>query len=199
MTQFWDVPFAHNMFGIIGRPGSGKTTLVRRFIQEHQPYAGMIRSFTTRAPRVDDDSREYEYLTEEQLSELRETGEVTWCVEAHGHHYGNVFSQFRTALLQYEYSLIVVTPDTVPIAWRVLPQDRQHYFFLLSPDDYELYNRMIDRGDSPEVAQRRVETSSNWNDEALALQRGGWPVNFIEAGSKEFQYQQFCDALNVPV
>ena len=68
--------------------GAGKTTLVRRIMQE-RPDLSFSISYTTRPAREGEvDKHDYHFLTREQFEEMRDAGKFLEHANVFGHYYG---------------------------------------------------------------------------------------------------------------
>jgi guanylate kinase len=79
------------LFILIGPAGSGKTTLCRRLLNEHERTLGYAVSATTRPPRMgEQDGINYHFLTAEDFHRRREAGDFFETEQNHGYWYGTL-------------------------------------------------------------------------------------------------------------
>ena len=193
-----EIPSIHIIIGVSGVPGSGKTTLFNSFIKGFNGEAGMVQSLTTRKPR-EGDGNEYAHVTTKQFKKMEVLDEITWKVEAHGEFYGNNFQQFLDALVRYRYSLIAITPETIPLIDRMFSDTtRLRLFHLFGPDETEQVRRLKERGESDQSIKKRLETSQDWDRRVGRLINENVPIIPIQQGKKRDMYMQLLNPLQLP-
>lgn len=153
----------HRIVAIAGRPGTGKTTLVKAFT-ELVDGSGFIRGWTTRKPRDNEEcGREYDFTTPAGFRAMQENQELLWDFCVHGYRYGTTLKQLEEALAQFRPGLTVVSPATFTTLRRYIPQARLTCVYLESPPDQELTQRMLARGEQESSVKRRLYDSKFWD------------------------------------
>ena len=135
--------------------GAGKTTLVKKLIQEF-PNFGFSISFTTRAPREGEvDGRDYRFTTMEDFLQRRDRGEFAEWAMVHGNCYGTPLAPLREMLQQGRDVLFDIDVQRAAQLRLALPKAR--LVFILPPSMQELERRLRSRGTDPEdVIQVRL-------------------------------------------
>ena len=135
--------------------GAGKTTLVKKLIQEF-PNFGFSISFTTRAPREGEvDGRDYRFTTMEDFLQRRDRGEFAEWAMVHGNCYGTPLAPLREMLQQGRDVLFDIDVQGAAQLRLALPKARP--VFILPPSMQELERRLRSRGTDPEdVIQVRL-------------------------------------------
>ena len=187
---------SHIIIGVSGVPGAGKTTLINIFIEDFDGEAGMVQSLTTRKPRVGD-GNEYAHVTARQFKKMEKRGgEITWKVEAHGEFYGNNFQQFLDALERYRFSLIAITPATIPLIDRIFSDTtRLRLAHIFGPDKAEQVRRLKERGESDQSIAERLKTSRGWDRQVEKLITEDVPIIAVYQGKKQDMYMQLLNSL----
>ncbi|MBQ4124567.1 MAG: guanylate kinase [Desulfovibrio sp.] len=135
--------------------GAGKTTLVKKLIQEF-PNFGFSISFTTRAPREGEvDGRDYRFTTMEDFLQRRDRGEFAEWAMVHGNCYGTPLAPLREMLQQGRDVLFDIDVQGAAQLRLALPKAR--LVFILPPSMQELERRLRSRGtDAEDVIQVRL-------------------------------------------
>ena len=144
---------------VSGFAGSGKGTVMKKLIAEHDNYALSI-SATSRAPRPgEEEGVSYFFKTREQFEEMIKADALLEYAEYVGNYYGTpkdfVFSKIdegRDVILEIELQGAMQIkkkyPDTLLI-------------FLTPPSAQELYDRLKGRGtETDEVIAKRMKRAS---------------------------------------
>ena len=129
---------------ISGFSGVGKGTIVRRLTERYEDYVISI-SVTTRKPREGEvDGREYFYLTEDEFSEMAESGKLIEYAGYVGHHYGTPREPVEKALAE---GLNIILEIEIQGALKVRAQYPDAILvFVLPPSVEELKRRLDLRG-----------------------------------------------------
>lgn len=152
--------------------GAGKTTLVRRLLEEF-PDFGYSISCTTRAPRAgEEDGRDYHFLTEEEFCRTRDAGGFAEWAEVHGNFYGTPLAPLRDILDKGRDVLLDV--DVQGAAQLRLSLPNACLVFILPPSLEELERRLRTRGtDAEDVIKKRLANArgeiaeGRWFDHVL--------------------------------
>lgn len=147
--------------------GAGKTTLVRRIMQQ-RPELRFSISYTTRPRRSGEkDGRDYHFLDRDQFEAMRDAGEFLEHAEVFGNYYG-------TGRRQVEDLCAAGHNVLLEIDWQGARQVRNNQpdccsVFILPPSVEELERRLRGREtDAAQVIARRlgeaVEDMAHWSE-----------------------------------
>lgn len=146
---------AGSLFIVAAPSGAGKTTLVRKLLEQDTAVQLSI-SYTTRAPRPgEQDGREYNFVDAAQFRAMRERGDFLEWAEVHGNFYG-------TSRVWLKEQMDAGRDVLLEIDWQGAQQVRKQFpeavgIFILPPSLAELERRLRGRGtDSEEVISRRL-------------------------------------------
>ncbi len=150
---------------VSGFAGSGKGTVMKKLIAEHDNYALSV-SATSRAPRPgEEEGKSYFFKTREQFEEMIRQDALLEYAEYVGNYYGtpkefvfNKMEEGRDVILEIELQGAMQIkkkyPDTLLI-------------FLTPPSAGELYGRLKGRGtETDEVIAKRMKRAA---EEALSI------------------------------
>ncbi len=158
---------------LTGASGAGKTTIDRGLLTELPFYSRMIPSYTTREPRDNDISGEYKYVSKFRFWFLKTIGFFRWTAYPHGGgYYGTTKLWVRKALRDDSTVYIMnITPDTVVIL-RNFAQEKGflsqvHSFYIFSPPQEILRERLKSRGDKEDEIEKRLTDCLKWDWDAL--------------------------------
>jgi len=151
---------------ISGPSGAGKTTIVRRLINQcrERPLVLSV-SATTRPPRQgEQDGVDYHFLSREEFERRRQAGEFLECAEVYGrgHWYGTLRSTVATGL---EAGKWVVLEIDVEGASQVIPQFPDAMTIFIRPPDLEsLEHRLRSRRTENEetIGRRLAAARHEW-------------------------------------
>lgn len=146
---------AGSLFIVAAPSGAGKTTLVRRLLEQDAAVQLSI-SYTTRAPRTgEQNGREYHFVDVSEFRAMRERGDFLEWAEVHGNFYG-------TSRVWLSEQMQAGRDVLLEIDWQGAQQVRKQFpeavgIFILPPSLIELEKRLRGRGtDSDEVISRRL-------------------------------------------
>lgn len=146
---------AGSLFIVAAPSGAGKTTLVRKLLEQDQAVQLSI-SYTTRAPRAGEQhGREYHFVDVTEFRAMRERGDFLEWAEVHGNFYG-------TSRVWLKDQMQAGRDVLLEIDWQGAQQVRKQFpeavgIFILPPSLAELERRLRGRGtDSDEVIARRL-------------------------------------------
>jgi len=132
---------------LAGHSGVGKTTLLNRFLTEHQGWY-YPRSVTTRLKRGDSNDSEYTYVTVETFKEWMGADRFFEHTEYNGNFYGTLKSD-----LDHERVMIIAD-----IYGALELKKAGAATIFITTDNYEvLRERMEKRGDSLEAIEKRMD------------------------------------------
>jgi guanylate kinase len=148
---------------VSGPSGAGKTTVMRRVLQECPVPLKHSVSATTRPPRVGEvDGRDYYFLTPEAFAAYRKKGDFLECFQVfgRGYWYGTLWSEVRSG---FEAGKWVVLEIDVQGALKAMEQYPDALSIFIRPGSYEeLEKRLRGRGTETEDAvARRLERANH--------------------------------------
>jgi len=143
---------------ISGPAGAGKSTVVRRLLEECKLALVLSVSATTRPPRpTEQNGVDYHFLTLEQFERRRQLGEFLECKEVFklGHWYGTLHSEVTTGLNAGKWVILEIDVEGALAAIEQFPEAIT--IFLHSGSLEELESRLRGRKtESEESIQRRL-------------------------------------------
>jgi guanylate kinase len=146
---------AGSLFIVAAPSGAGKTTLVRKLLEQDAAVQLSI-SYTTRPARSgEQNGREYHFVDAMQFRAMRERGDFLEWAEVHGNFYG-------TSRVWLSEQVNAGRDVLLEIDWQGAQQVRKQFpeavgIFILPPSLAELERRLRGRGtDSDEVISRRL-------------------------------------------
>jgi guanylate kinase len=143
---------------ISGPAGAGKSTVVRRLLEECKLPLVLSVSATTRPPRpTEQNGVDYHFLTLEQFEQRRQLGEFLECKEVFklGHWYGTLRSEVTTGLNAGKWVILEIDVEGALAAIEQFPEAIT--IFLHSGSLEELESRLRGREtESEESIQRRL-------------------------------------------
>lgn len=137
--------------------GTGKTTLVKRLLNEFDRFGYSI-SYTTRQPREGEvDGRDYCFTTPEEFLRLRDEGFFAEWAQVHDNYYGTPLQGVKDLLAQGKD---VVLDIDVQGAAQLRGKLDALFVFILPPSREELEKRLSGRGtDDAAVIATRMANS----------------------------------------
>ncbi len=143
-----------------GPSGTGKTTVVRRLLQESPVKLVKSISATTRPPRPNEtDGEDYHFLSTEEFETKRHAGEFLECAEVHksGYWYGTLLSEVQRARDEGGWVLLEIDVEGALNVMQRYPRTVS-IFLSTPPEEYE--RRLRARGTEDEaVIRRRLQTA----------------------------------------
>ena len=154
--------------------GTGKTTLVKRLMQEF-PKIGYSISCTTRQPRNGEvPDQDYKFLNQEEFFDLQRTGYFAEWADVYGNLYGTPLNPTLDILRTGRDVLFDIDVQGAAQLRMTLPLGR--YVFILPPSLQVLEKRLRGRAlDSVEDIERRLVAAKNEIAEAHWFD--AWVVN----------------------
>lgn len=161
MSASTDVTTTLPVVVLSGPSGSGKTTIVHRLLTECPVKLIKSISATTRAPRKGEvDGEHYYFLTSEEFTRRRQSGEFLECFEVHGtgNWYGTLRSEVARAVREGGWSLLEIDVQGARKVISEFPNAISIFLRTSSEDEYE--RRLRSRGtESEEAIQRRLSNA----------------------------------------
>ena len=145
-----------------GAGGAGKGTIARRLV-ELDPSLWLSRSWTTRAPRVDDGPFAYRYVTREEFESHRDHGGFLEWNDFHDNLYGTPMPdppEGHDVLLEIDVNGGRQVRRHLPNALLI---------FVEAPSVDEQRQRLLRRGDSAAQAEARIREGDRERRDATAL------------------------------
>lgn len=137
------------LYVISGPSGSGKTSNIR------QVMTNEVVSFTTRPPREGEvDGFDYVFTTVEEVDRLEASGELVERVSYAGNSYGISKDELYGKLATEDAFVVVDYHGFQQV--RELYENYVSIFFSIDVEDAR--NRMLERGDKPDVIEGRLKT-----------------------------------------
>lgn len=156
--------------------GTGKTTLVKRLLQEF-PHFGYSVSCTTRSPRPGEtDGVDYHFLSGEEFERRRAQGYFAEWAEVYGNFYGTPLPPTLGMLEQGKDVLFEIDVQGAAQLRLTLPAGK--YVFILPPSMSVLEERLRGRGSDDEATiARRLANAAREMREAHWFD--AWIVNDV--------------------
>lgn len=166
---------------ICAASGTGKTTLVKRLLEEFPRFAYSI-SCTTRLPREGEiDGKDYHFLSREDFCARREQGYFAEWAEVYGNLYGTPLSPLLEMLKQGKDVLFEIDVQGAAQLRLTLPQS--NCVFILPPSLEELEKRLRTRASDDEATIcRRMDNA------ALEIREAHWFDTWIVNDDLERAY-----------
>ncbi len=138
--------------------GGGKTTLVRRLLDQYSDLTVSV-SVTTRPPREGEmDGRDYHFVTPTTFDEMVLRGAFAEWAEVHGHRYGTSLERMIEARGRYRGMIFVI--DTQGARQLMARVPEAVGVFILPPSLGVLEERLRKRGtDGEETIARRLRNA----------------------------------------
>ena len=143
-----------------GPTASGKTTIVKRLLQESPVKLIKAISATTRPIRNGEiDGQDYYFLTPEEFEERRKNNELLECEQVHGwgYWYGTLKSEVDRAAKEGGWPFLEIDVQGTLKLKQQFPQTMT--LFVRTSSDQEYEKRIRDRGtESEEIIEKRLAT-----------------------------------------
>lgn len=149
-----------NLFVISGPSGSGKGTLINRYLKENSDIEIAI-SATTRAPRKGEvHGKDYYFISEKEFNDHISNGDFIEFCDVHKHKYGTLKQELER--ISNQKKIIFLEIDTIGAQKLKNILTSATFIFITAPDLKELENRLILRKtESHEQIKIRLETANN--------------------------------------
>mgnify|MGYP001559264842 FL=1 len=158
---------------LTGASGAGKTTIAGELLKKLPIYARMVPSYTTstRKPRPTDLPGEYKYVSKFRFWFLKKIGAFLWTVYPHGNSYGTTKRWVSRALKDDSTVYVMLLfSDAIKklngFAEEVGYSNQVFSFFILSPAQEILRERLKSRGDEEGEIEKRIADCIKWDSEA---------------------------------
>lgn len=154
---------------ITGRPGSGKSYLIKRILDALPDHAEIFagKSYTTREPRDDDVPGEYAYVVPAAFRNMEVRGEFSW-VFKHGHYkVGTRGFDIHAALKQNVISVMTLVPEAAAELIEIVGENRIVSFLCEAPEE-QCAERLRRRSTGAEKALARLVSTRHWTREHMA-------------------------------
>ena len=136
------------MYVIVGESASGKTELVKAFVEKHPEYHKVI-TYTTRPKRENEvNGVDYKFVSQEEFIELADTGFFAEQNTYRGWYYGTALQDCKNT----DNALIILTPAGLRSLQRNGVKMKSVYLFV---DRRSRLIKLLNRGDNIEEAYRR--------------------------------------------
>merc|ERR1711977_108386 len=141
---------------VAGPSGVGKSTLLRRLLQEHPDRFGFSVSHTTRDPRPGEENGvHYHFVTESTFEELIKENQFIEHAIYNNHHYGTSKQSLENVKKQQKIALLDI--DMCGVATIQNSGYSSKFVFIEPPSVEELRKRLVGRGDtSAEAIENRI-------------------------------------------
>ena len=195
------------LFVISAPSGTGKSTLVRRLVDEFPSFSYSV-SYTTRLPRTDEeDGQDYHFVDKERFLALKEQNFFAEWAEVHNNYYGTPLEATRKLL---EKGKDILFDIDVQGAKQLQSSFAQGCFlFLLPPSRQVLLERLQKRGSETEqVLKTRLQNAKKemlaadffnyWviNDDLDAAYDQLRAIYLAEQAKPGFMQKQYRDILD---
>lgn len=168
---------------ICAASGTGKTTLVKRLLEEFPSFAYSV-SCTTREPRAGEiDGQDYHFLRKEDFCARREQGYFAEWAEVYGNLYGTPLPPILEMLQLGKDVLFEI--DVQGAAQLRLTLSQPTCVFVLPPSMQELEKRLRSRASDDETTICR-----RMNNAALEIREAHWFDTWIVNNDLDLAYDQ---------
>lgn len=161
---------------LTGASGAGKTTIAKELLEKLPIDAQVVPSYTIRKfrkPRPTDISGEYKYVSGLRFWFLKTIGAFCWTAYPHGNSYGTT-KRWVTRALQDDdvIYIMILTPDAIKTLKRFAERKglfgQVYSFYVYSPPQEVLRQRLEKRGDSAEEVAKRLADCLRWDQNVLS-------------------------------
>lgn len=132
---------------ITGTSGAGKSTVARKFCEEHKEFQ-IVQAVTTRKSRSDDVPNNYSYISREKFEELDRESKLLIASDYRGELYGITCEALRQVIDNSRTPLLILTPKSVK-KLDVKGNEKDYVFFTIFLDapNNSLNDRLARRGE----------------------------------------------------
>ncbi len=163
---------------LTGASGTGKTSVTRELLKKFPAGIKIVPGYTTRGPKESDIHGEYKHISQLRFSFIEVIGAFLWTVYPHGNSYGTTKYWVKKALRNDNVVYVMIlTPDAVKklksFAERFGYSEQVFCFYILSPPQEVLRERLTLRGDKIEDVEKRLRDCVSWDSEIRS-----WGVDY---------------------
>ncbi len=162
---------------ITGASGVGKSTLTEGLLRS-MPRSMFMTSTTTRRPRDEDFSGEYEYISKGEFEAAVARGEFFVYTKFSRNYYGMREASIKASLERKSLSIRPITPGNIPRWWERLG-NRGAFLHIAPPPEPEIRRRLTVRGSSAREITRRIREARNWEKQIAGFIRDGLPIRIV--------------------
>ena len=139
-----------------GVAGSGKDT-IKVELMKRNPKLGTIKSYTTRAPRDNkDDLDRYFFVSQEEFVDLIEKEKLYEYSIHHDNYYGTSKDELDGQIANGKIVIKDIDVNETRELMDIFKDELKTISIFLKVKKEELYQRLLDRGETPENAERRL-------------------------------------------
>jgi guanylate kinase len=141
------------LFIITGRSGVGKTVNVRKLQEKYGDRLHEAVSVTTRQMRPNEvEGMDYKFVTREHFNNLIINNQLVENVEYNGNYYGLALTAFDPT----KVNVAIVEPSGLRQIKEKMKKRFNIVIIKLEENDETLVDRLVKRGDAPEVREKRI-------------------------------------------
>ncbi len=181
-----DIKTDARVYVVSAPSGTGKTTLNRRLVQDHEAVQ-MSVSYTARAKRKGEiDGVHYHYVTPDEFKARIENGEMLEYAEVFGNYYGTSLAEIHRIQALGKTPLLEI--DVQGWSWAKKRLTNAVSIYILPPSIEALWKRLEKRGtEAREVRWRRLKTART------EIELGGIYDYFIINAAVDKAYEELQD------
>ncbi|XP_070570331.1 guanylate kinase-like isoform X2 [Ptychodera flava] len=178
--------FAPRPVVISGPSGTGKSTLIKKLMDDYKEYFGFSISHTTRKARPgEEDGKDYHFTTRDEMEAAIDRGEFVETAEYSGNLYGTSKKAVEDVLEQKKICILDIDMQGVKSVKQTNLKPR--YIFIRPPDMEALEDRLKGRKtESEESLQKRLHSAI---EELEYGQTGAYDVTIIN-DNLEIAYEE---------
>lgn len=148
-----------NVFVISAPSATGKTTIIRRLIEENPTKVDIAISVTTRAMRTGErDGFDYRFVSKPEFEKRIAAGDMLEYANVHGNFYGSSKTEIKNIIAKGQTAVLIIDVQGWMNARKTLKAAKS--IFIIPPNVDALWSRMEQRGtDSMETRWHRLQTA----------------------------------------
>ncbi len=176
-----------NVLVICAPSGAGKTTLVKRLLEEFQNFTFSI-SYTTRAPRSNEvNGRDYHFIEPQDFKEMCNEGFFAEWAHVHGNYYGTPLASTINTLESGKN--VIFDVDVQGAAQLRMSLPSAVFIFIMPPSMSELERRLRHRATDAEE-----QMSTRLHNAVSEIYQAHWFDYIIVNDDKNVAYDQLRSA-----